>query len=52
MNVLIDLLLELKNICASFPDKRRGKDCKYGMDNIGLAAFSVFFILTLSHCYT
>ena len=39
MNVLKNLLLELKDICAGFPDKRRGEDCKYGIDDIGLAAF-------------
>ena len=44
MNVLNDLLLEFKDIYAGFPDKRRGEDCKYGLDDIGLAAFSVFFM--------
>jgi len=44
MNVLKDLLLELKVICAGLIDKRRSEDCKYGMDDIGLAAFSVFFM--------
>ena len=44
MNVLKDLLLELKVICAGLIDKRRSEDCKYGMDDIGLAAFSVFFL--------
>ena len=44
MNVLKDLLLDLKYICTGLADKRRNEDCRFGMDDIGLAAFSVFFM--------
>jgi hypothetical protein len=30
--------------CAGVPDKRRGKNSHYAMADIGMAAFSVFFI--------
>jgi len=38
------LLSALQEACACLPDKRRGKNLHYGMADIGMAAFSVFFM--------
>jgi hypothetical protein len=38
------LLGSLRGCCAGLPDKRTGKSGRYGMADIGLAAFSVFFM--------
>jgi hypothetical protein len=43
MQVLEQLLANLKLICAAFPDKRKGEGV-YSMADIGLAAFSLFFM--------
>src|SRR3954465_681279 len=44
MNALEELLSELKDVCAGLVDKRQGQTCRYTMADIGLAAFSVFFM--------
>ena len=43
MLVLDQLLSGLKDVCAAFPDKRKG-DGVYSMADIGLSAFSLFFM--------
>ena len=44
MRVLDNLIGLLREVCSSFEDKRRGRNCQYLMADIGLAAFSVFFM--------
>ncbi len=44
MNALEKLLSELKEVCAGLEDKRQGLGYRYTMADIGLAAFSVFFM--------
>ncbi len=44
MNVLDVALGELREVCAAFPDKRSGGDVTYSMADIGLSAFSLFFM--------
>src|SRR5919112_2390667 len=44
MSVLEALLSELREVCAGLEDKRQGQACRYTMADIGLAAFSVFFL--------
>src|SRR5689334_3301290 len=44
MNALDELLSDLKDVCAGLVDKRQGQTCRYAMTDIGLAAFSVFFM--------
>jgi hypothetical protein len=39
-----DLISALRATCAGVPDKRRGKNIQYLMADIGMAAFSVFFM--------
>ena len=34
----------LRETCSGLPDKRRGKNVQYLMADIGMAAFSVFFM--------
>jgi len=43
MEILETLLNGVRSACAVFPDKRRG-DVKYSMADIGLSAFSLFFM--------
>ena len=43
MEMLETLLEGVRSACASFPDKRRG-DVTYSMADIGLSAFSLFFM--------
>lgn len=43
MQILDDLLAGLKDVCASFPDKRKEAGI-YSMADIGLSAFSLFFM--------
>lgn len=43
MLILDQLLSDLKQVCAGFPDKRKG-DGIYSMADIGLSAFSLFFM--------
>jgi hypothetical protein len=44
--VLESLIAELKGVCAGLPDPRKGprRDGEYSMADIGLSAFSVFFM--------
>ena len=44
MKVLESLIDGLRARCGSFPDKRTGGNCQYAMADIGLAAFSIFFM--------
>lgn len=43
MDLLETLLDSVRSACAAFPDKRRG-DVTYSMADIGLSAFSLFFM--------
>ncbi len=43
MEILETLLNGVRSACAAFPDKRRG-DVRYSMADIGLSAFSLFFM--------
>ena len=52
VQVLQILLDGVRTACAAFPDKRRGGDVTYSMADIGLSAFSLFFMQSesfLSH---
>jgi hypothetical protein len=42
--ILDHLLSGLKDACAAFPDKRKGEGGVYTMADIGLSAFSLFFM--------
>jgi len=44
MEILDTLLGSLRRHCETLPDKRTGKNATYPMADIGLAAFSVFFM--------
>jgi hypothetical protein len=46
VTVLESLISELKGVCADLPDRRKGprRDGEYTMADIGLSAFSVFFM--------
>jgi hypothetical protein len=44
MRLLDSLLGSLRSCLDRFPDKRRGINTSYGMGDIGMAAFSVFFM--------
>jgi hypothetical protein len=44
MQLLRSLLDGVRSTCAGFPDKRRGGDVTYAMADIGLSAFSLFFM--------
>jgi hypothetical protein len=44
MVILQTLLDGLRAVCAGFPDKRRGGDVTYSMGDIGMSAFSLFFM--------
>ena len=44
MDVLGGLLETLRAKCACLPDKRTGKNARYSLLDIGMAAFSVFFM--------
>ena len=44
MGALEDLLRGLKHVCSGFPDKRKGGEVVYSMADIGLSAFSLFFM--------
>lgn len=44
MHALGVALDELREVCAGFPDKRKGFDVTYSMADIGLSAFSLFFM--------
>ncbi len=52
MEILESLLDGLRTVCAGLPDTRRGTDVDYTMADIGLSAFSLFFMQSesfLSH---
>ena len=44
METLDTLLGSLRRCCGLLPDKRTGANGRYGMADIGVAAFSVFFM--------
>lgn len=44
MRELEGLISELRSVCASFEDKRTGSNGRYSMADIGLSAFSIFFM--------
>lgn len=45
VHVIIETLIRsFRNTCEQFPDKRTGNNISYGMGDIGLTAFSVFFM--------
>lgn len=44
MEQLESLIETMRGTCAAAPDKRSGSNCHYGMAEIGMAAFSVFFM--------
>jgi len=46
VTVLESLIAELKDVCAGLPDRRKGprREGEYTMADIGLSAFSVFFM--------
>ena len=44
MLILHELLDGLRAACGAFPDKRKGDDATYTMTDIGLSAFSLFFM--------
>ena len=44
MVILDTLLAGLKQVCAAFPDKRKTAEGVYSMADIGLSAFSLFFM--------
>ncbi|MBF0252121.1 MAG: ISNCY family transposase [Alphaproteobacteria bacterium] len=44
MSLLDDLLMELGAVCAGLADKRKGQGGRYTMADIGLSAFSLFFM--------
>ena len=46
VSLVDELIAELKGVCAGLPDKRKGlrRDCDYTMADIGLSAFSIFFM--------
>jgi len=44
MSLLISLLEELKRVCRTFPDARKGRSGNIGVEDFGLSAFSMFFM--------
>jgi len=46
VNALASLISALNDVCAGLPDRRRGqrREGEYRMADIGLSAFSVFFM--------
>jgi len=44
MGSLERLLASLRHSCGTFPDKRHGTNVSYGLADIGMAAFSAFFM--------
>src|SRR5271166_6369590 len=44
MQRLESLIGRLRQCCETFPDRRRGMNTTYPMADIGMAAFSVFFM--------
>ena len=48
MEILDSLLAGLRTVLAGFPDSRRSRDVDYSMTDIGLSAFSLFFVQSKS----
>jgi hypothetical protein len=50
VNALDSLISDLKDVCADLPDQHKGprRETEYSMADIGLSAFSVFFMETPS----
>ena len=44
VNRLQSLINRLRGCCETFPDKRHGANLTYPIADIGIAAFSVFFM--------
>jgi len=44
MSILNGLMKGLKEVCGRFPDNRRGKNCVYTIEDIGLSGFAPFFM--------
>jgi hypothetical protein len=44
VEILGTLIDGLREVCSRFADKRRSQDVKYSMVDIGLSAFSLFFM--------
>ncbi len=44
MKPLKALIDALKDVCGGLKDKRIGQNCQYSMADIGLEAFSIFFM--------
>jgi hypothetical protein len=44
MEILDRLIASLRGCCQSLPDSRQGGDARYTMADIGLSAFSLFFM--------
>ena len=44
MLILDRLLSGLRDVCSAFPDKRKGGSVVYSMADIGMSAFSLFFM--------
>src|SRR3954469_9417405 len=44
MEVLESLIGAVRRCCAGFPDRRTGTNGRYPMPDIGMGAFSLFFV--------
>src|SRR6478672_1229812 len=44
MEVLESLIGAVRRCCAAFPDQRTGTNVRYAMPDIGMGAFSLFFV--------
>jgi hypothetical protein len=44
VELLESLITTVHGVCAGLPDKRRGRNCQFTMADIGMGAFSVFFM--------
>ena len=44
MEVLESLIGAVRRCCAGFPDQRTGTNVRYSMADIGMGAFSLFFV--------
>ena len=48
MELLTSLLADLRAVCASFPDPRKGRSGNIAMADFGLSAFAMFFMQSAS----